>query len=127
MRAIRRISRHPANPSRHNPAVGIMPQGMHMHVLAQARGRQGTLADHLDGARADRPVGLASGEEVTARAGSVAQYSRRTASSRGESITSRSLCPLPWRTWMTMRAAVDVLDAEPGDLGEPQARRRRRS
>ena len=34
----------------------------------------------------------------------VAQYSRRTARSRGESITSRSLCPLPWRTWMTMRA-----------------------
>src|SRR5438270_11976370 len=41
-----------------------VPQSMHMNVLAQARGRQGTLADHLDGARADRPVGLASGEEV---------------------------------------------------------------
>src|SRR5439155_19820113 len=41
---------------------GAVPQGMHMNVLAQARGLQGTLADHLDGARADRPVGQASGE-----------------------------------------------------------------
>jgi hypothetical protein len=37
-----------------------VPQSMHMNVLAQSRGRQGTLADHLDGARADWSVGLAS-------------------------------------------------------------------
>src|SRR3954469_2130225 len=36
-----------------------MPQRMHMHVLAQARGRQGTLTDHLDGTHTDRTVGVA--------------------------------------------------------------------
>ena len=98
-----------------------VPQGVHSDVLAQARGlparRRQTIwtVRGLTGRSGSRP-GKRYGPGRAAF-----QYSRRTARSRGESITSRSLWPLPWRTWMTMPPAVDVLDAEPGDLGEPQA------
>src|SRR5262245_61802374 len=37
---------------------------MDMNLFAQARGLQRTLADHLNGAWADWPVGPASGKEV---------------------------------------------------------------
>jgi hypothetical protein len=39
-----------------------MSQGVHMDVLAQAGSLEGAPADHLDGARADRPVGLTPGD-----------------------------------------------------------------
>src|SRR5262249_49222497 len=40
-----------------------VPQGVHMDALAQARGLQGALADHLDGAQGDRTVGPTPREE----------------------------------------------------------------
>ena len=100
-------------------------QGMDADVLAQARGPQRRPADRLDGGMGDGPIGLASGEEV--RPGPEAfQYSRRTARNRGESITSRSLRPLPWRTRMTMRR-LSMSSTRSRRPRRAAARRRRRS
>ena len=89
-------------------------QGMHMDVLAQSRSLQGTPADHLDGARADRPVGLAPREEV--RLGPVLRPVRA-----GDGQESRRehhvavLVSLALADVEDHAGAVDVLDAEPGD------------
>ena len=103
-----------------------VPQGVDSDVLAQARGLGARLAQTmLHRARGDRPVRDVARGRASGSGRAAFQYSRRTASNRGESITSRSLRPLAWRTRMTIRRlsmsstrrADDLGDAEPGGVG----------
>ena len=96
-----------------------VPQSVHMNVLAQARGRQRALADHLDGAWADRLVGLTPWEEVGPGPVScpvLAQDRQQPWREHDVAI----LLPLGLANVDDHAATVDVLDAEPGDLRESQ-------
>src|SRR5262249_27642064 len=68
-REIHRISCPSANPSRHNPGVGIMTQGMNPHPFAQPRNLLCLPASLLNRARSDRPIRQVTGEQELGRAG----------------------------------------------------------
>jgi hypothetical protein len=91
-----------------------------MDVLAQARGGEGALADQLDGAESDRPVGPASGEEVGRGPFGRPVGPEHVQQARGEHDVA-VLASLALADADDHAGAVDVLEAEVGDLGEPQA------
>ena len=87
-------------------------------ALLQARGPHRRLADLLDGARGDGPIGAAAREEEVGRSDGPP-----VAAEHGQEPgrASRSFCP-SWRMRRTMPAAVDVRGAE-ATTSEPQPRR----
>src|SRR6516225_4407647 len=90
-----------------------------MNVLAEARGRQRTLTDQLDGASADRLIGLPSGEEIGAGPVSRPVLTEDHQQPWREHHVA-VLVPLALTDVDDHAGAVDILDPEVGYLGEPQ-------
>ena len=95
-------------------------QRMGADVLGQARGPHGRPADPLHGGMGDGPIGFPAGEQVGAGPDDLPVAAEEGQEARREHDLA-ILAALALADADDHAAAVDVLDAQRGDLGEPQA------